>query len=92
MSAWICVGQQGERASAGANYILQTKSPGAATPVDRMLWSQGHRPVSISKYCTGLAAVTPGLPANKWNRTLRNHFGWQPTGEGGAMVPASLLS
>jgi len=79
-----CIGQQMRRASAGENYILETKSASAATPLDRLLWSRGHRPVSISKYCTGLAAVTPGMSANKWNRTLRNHYGWQPAGAGRA--------
>ncbi|MET0863600.1 MAG: polyphosphate polymerase domain-containing protein [Nakamurella sp.] len=76
-----CVGPHGRRASAGEMYILETKSPGVATPLDRLLWARGQRPVAVSKYCTGLAAVTPGLPANKWNRTLRSHYGWQPTGE-----------
>ena len=26
----------------------------------------------------GIAALTSGLPANKWNRVLRTHFGWTP--------------
>lgn len=42
--------------------------------VDRVLWSRGHRPVSISKDATGLAALRPDLPANRWQRTLRSHF------------------
>jgi hypothetical protein len=88
----LCVGQHGEHASVGSNVILETKSTGAATFFDRLLWSRGHRPISISKYCTGLAAVTPGLAANKWNCTLRSHFGWQPTGQGRAIRPDSLSS
>jgi hypothetical protein len=75
----ICTGMDGAEASVGDGVFLETKAPGAATPLDRMLWSRGHRPVSVSKYCSGLAALTPGLPANKWNRTLRSHYGWQPT-------------
>lgn len=53
--------------------LLETKSSTRFSNVDRMLWSFGHRPVSISKYCTGLAALRPAIPANKWHRTLK-HF------------------
>lgn len=50
--------------------IIETKSAGAATTVDRALWGCGIRPVSLSKYCTGLALLRPELPANKWHRVL----------------------
>jgi VTC domain len=54
--------------------IIETKSEGATSPIDRWLWQQGVRPVRISKYCTALAAMRPELPANKWHRTLARHF------------------
>lgn len=54
--------------------ILETKSPAAASDVDRVLWRAGHRPVSISKYATGMAALHPHLPRNKWSRLLRGPF------------------
>jgi hypothetical protein len=54
--------------------IVETKTPGQPCPLDRALWRAGLRPVTISKYCTGLAALTPHLPANKWHRVLRRHF------------------
>ena len=54
--------------------IVETKSPGPATLFDRSLWALGCRPVSISKYCVGLAALRPELPSNRWCRTLRRHF------------------
>ena len=50
--------------------VVETKSAGRPTPADRWLWAAGHRPVSISKYCVGLAALDPALPANRWTRTL----------------------
>lgn len=55
--------------------IVETKSSGRASGMDRLLWSLGHRPGSISKYATALAAMHPHLPSNKWRRTLRRHFG-----------------
>lgn len=58
--------------------VVESKSAGPATPVDRLLWRNGIRPARISKYCVGLAALDPALPANRWNRTLRRYFGWQP--------------
>jgi hypothetical protein len=58
--------------------VVETKTSGQPCAVDHFLWSAHQRPVKISKFCTGLAALTPGLPANKWNRVLRAHFGWTP--------------
>jgi hypothetical protein len=54
--------------------IVETKSGRAASDVDRLLRSLGHRPVSISKYATGLAALRPELPSNHWRPVLRRHF------------------
>jgi len=50
--------------------IVETKSPRAASAVDRLLWSRGHRPVAISKFGTGMAALHPYLPDNRWHRLL----------------------
>lgn len=54
--------------------IVETKSGLRTSDVDRRLWSLGHRPVALSKFGTGLAALRPDLPANKWARVLRRHF------------------
>ncbi len=54
--------------------IVETKSPGRASELDRLLWSLGFRPGRISKFGTGLAALRPELPRNRWARTLRAHF------------------
>ncbi len=54
--------------------IVETKSGSSAGALDRALWRHGHRPASISKFGTGLAALRPELPQNKWARVLRQHF------------------
>lgn len=54
--------------------IIETKSGSRASDVDRRLWQLGHRPQSISKYATGMAALRPHLPSNKWTRVLRGPF------------------
>jgi len=54
--------------------IVETKSSGQASEVDRILWQMGHRPDRISKFATGLAALRPDLPHNRWARVLRRHF------------------
>lgn len=53
--------------------IVETKTASSASHHDRLLWSGGHRPVRISKYATGLAALHPGLPDVPWRRLLRRH-------------------
>ena len=55
--------------------VVETKSSGVPTPLDRFLWSQNIRPASFSKYCTAMAILEPSLPANHWHRTLNRYFG-----------------
>ena len=54
--------------------LVETKSAGPPTAADRFLWRAGVRPAAISKFCVGMATLDPSLPANKWNRILRQHF------------------
>ncbi|MCC3765915.1 polyphosphate polymerase domain-containing protein [Glycomyces sp. TRM65418] len=67
--------------------VVEVKSAGRSGPVDRRLWRAGYRPCPISKYGTGMAFLRPELPANKWNRTLRRHFGWRPASPPAAAQP-----
>jgi hypothetical protein len=55
--------------------IVETKSGRQASTADRVLWAAGHRPVSLSKYGTGLAALNPDLPSNRWHRILTRRLG-----------------
>jgi VTC domain-containing protein len=54
--------------------IVETKTGSTVSGADRQLWRRGHRPVAISKYATGLAALRADLPAAPWRRVLRRHF------------------
>lgn len=54
--------------------IVETKTSRAAGDADRRLWQRGHRPVAVSKYATGLAALRAELPAAPWRRVIRRHF------------------
>ncbi|RAY14922.1 hypothetical protein DPM19_12625 [Actinomadura craniellae] len=61
------------RAAAG-QVLVETKSPGAEGPMDRALRGLGVRPLSISKYCLAVAALQPGMRANRWQPALRRYF------------------
>ena len=50
--------------------IVETKSTGRASRIDRTLWRLGYRPQRISKCATGLAALHRELPRNRWTRVL----------------------
>lgn len=50
--------------------IIESKSGSAPSPADRLLWRAGFRPAPVSKYATGLAALQPHLPSNRWHRVL----------------------
>jgi hypothetical protein len=63
----------GKRLALPSVAIVETKGPGKPTDADHVLWRQGHRPVSISKYTVGLSLLVPELPANHWHR-VRGHL------------------
>jgi hypothetical protein len=67
-----------ERYGPRETVLVESKTLGAAGIADAVLWQLGHRPISISKYCAGIALLRPELPANRWNRELRTHFAWEP--------------
>lgn len=54
--------------------VVETKSARAPSGADRWLWQHGRRPIAISKYCAGLAAIRPELPGNRWHRTIDRHW------------------
>lgn len=56
--------------------LVESKSAGGRAVADQTLAAMGVRPVSISKYCIGIAQLHPHLPANRWSRLLRQEFGW----------------
>lgn len=64
--------------------VVETKAGRAGCGADRLLWSLGHRPCPLSKYGTGLAALRPELPANRWLPVLRRHFTLAPTAPNGS--------
>lgn len=64
------IAPDGRHAVLDGMVVLETKAAGAPTSVDRLLWAWGHRPVRISKFGTGLAALFPELPSNRWTRAL----------------------
>ena len=70
-----CTACGGAETSLDGFVIFETKSSAKATRADRWLWRHGHRPVTISKFCAGMAVLHPALPANRWNRVL-NRYPW----------------
>ena len=73
--AWAALAPRpGAPREAGPFAVVETKNPARRCPADRYLWARGHRPSRISKYATGMAALHPGLPANKWHRLLTHEL------------------
>lgn len=70
--AWI--GADGTVLELPGVVIVETKSGQRPGALDRALWRRGHRPARISKYGTGMAALHPALPANRWRRVLTRYF------------------
>ncbi|RRD06939.1 polyphosphate polymerase domain-containing protein [Arachnia propionica] len=68
---WVGAGQVLHRPELS---IIETKSASSPGAMDRLLWRAGHRQGRISKYATGLAALHPELPTNRWHSTLTRHF------------------
>ncbi|OFR47236.1 molecular chaperone, partial [Actinomyces sp. HMSC075C01] len=76
---WDLFGPDGKRLERGVSVghlnVVETKNPSTASPTDRLLWHQGHRPARISKYATGMALLHGKLPTNRWNRTIKRDLG-----------------
>lgn len=54
--------------------VVETKTGSTPSAVDRLLWQRGFRPVRLSKYGAGLAALDPTLPRRKWHDVLARHL------------------
>jgi hypothetical protein len=68
-------GRPGELQPAGSFIVVETKTPGTRTPLDRELWLQGRRPLAFSKFGVGMAS-TYDLAGNRWHRLMtRIHEG-----------------
>ncbi len=75
----ICTAVDGRRVGLDEEIIVETKSGGrSVSAADRALWALHLRPVTISKYGVGIAALHPDLPSNKWHRTLQRHVTVEP--------------
>jgi hypothetical protein len=72
------VGGHARRDGPDRMVLVESKTVGLAATADSLLWRLGQRPLSLSKYCVGLALLRPDLPANRWNRELRRYFDWVP--------------
>jgi hypothetical protein len=70
-----CFDSHHEVRDTGTHVLVESKSSGAGNAPDQILRRFGVRPVSVSKYCVGIAALHPELPSNPWHRTLRRYFG-----------------
>ena len=70
--------QVGTEYTAPGTVIIETKSGSAPSVADKYLWRAGIRPVKISKFATGMAALNPQLPANKWKRTIQRWMQLEP--------------
>ena len=58
--------------------LVEVKSAGATSMVDRVLEELCVDPVGISKYCVGLALLHPELPSGPWEALLKRYFGRTP--------------
>lgn len=54
--------------------LVETKAGPEGSAADRWIRKLGLRPVSVSKYCAGIALLRTDVPSNPWHRVLRRHF------------------
>jgi VTC domain len=70
----VCRDSRHEVRDTGTHVLVESKSAGRGSAADRILRELGVRPVSVSKYAVGVAALHPELPSNPWHQTLRRYF------------------
>lgn len=54
--------------------LIETKSSTGRSAADLILRDAGVRPVSVSKYCAGIALTRHDAPDQPWRPLLRQHF------------------
>lgn len=89
---------EGSQRNMSEQYVLvETKGELAYQQSDRLLWSLGVRPMSGSKYCTGVSLLRPELKSNRFRNEMKRYFAWpepaavgQPTAVQAA-YPATVL-
>jgi hypothetical protein len=69
-----CHTERASMSERGTHVLVESKSANGASEADLMLRRLGVRPISISKYCVGIAALRPEVPSNPWNATLSKYF------------------
>lgn len=77
-ATYRAIDEHGRQIGLDDELIVETKTSGGPSALDRCLWAIGTRPVKLSKYATGMAALRPDLPANKWHRVLQRYFAASP--------------
>jgi hypothetical protein len=75
---FACAGHQQPWQTVGSKLIVETKTSGRPSSVDRALWAMGLRPERMSKFGVATAILDPVRKANRWNRVLRRDFDWLP--------------
>lgn len=63
----------GDFAPLTASVVLETKTLGGLTSVDRALWALKIRPVAFSKFAVSCAMSNRTLPSNRWHRVIDRH-------------------
>jgi VTC domain len=71
----VCRDNRHEVRDNGTYVLVESKSAGRGGAPERILRELGVRPLSVSKYCVGIAALHPELPSNPWHHTLERYFG-----------------
>lgn len=54
--------------------VIETKTYHGNSSFDRALWRHGHRPLRMSKFGAGIAALHPEFPRHRWHRTMKRYF------------------
>jgi hypothetical protein len=69
-SSVIAVDRHGLAVALPVDVIIETKSVGPHTAIDRLLWAQHLRPIRVSKFGVAMMLTQPLLTSNRWNRII----------------------
>ncbi|MFD8549331.1 VTC domain-containing protein [Streptomyces sp. NPDC059649] len=58
----------------GGLVLVETRTTGRPTDADRLLYGHGVRAADFTKYCGGLSALRPDLPAAHWRKAVHTVF------------------